>query len=190
MVKTKIGWAFLPLVAACLAPPGRGMVPTEYASNYFPESAEGTRLKKKHSDLRVVITPPRSAPYEVTTFGPAARSVDIRLVNEGKSPVDIAGFGAVFTAKRNDVEYQCRARDREVVEEHQPSSLSPGESRSFDRDINCLMPMPGRYEIGVYLTFDEGSSIAAADFAESFAFDVLQNLTLLVHIRRAMACTS
>ena len=165
----------LPLVAGCFAPPARGAVPSASTTDYLPPqeelAVEGVPLDVR-SELRVQVNAPSAVPYDLTMLGPTNKGITIRLTNTSRHAVDVSGADAVFTATRNGVAFPCAAHPRARAKYRGPSSLPPGESIALDREIECSMPLPGHYKIGVFLTFEDRGQRTTPDFANELTFNV------------------
>jgi len=161
-VMRKFGAALVLMMAGCAAPAAGA-----------PSGAAGASQADAHSALNVVIIAPPTAAYDISTFGPTTRTVSVRLVNEGDHPVDIAGADTVFSVTRDGVSFACPAHPRKHEHKHVPEYLPPGEPFSFERTVDCTMPLPGSYKLRVYITFDEDSANTVADFADEVTFNVL-----------------
>jgi hypothetical protein len=145
------------------------------AADFFPPKAnraDGDRLEM-HSDLRVSITGPTTSEYDPSIFGPSRRTVSVRLTNEGDHPVDMSGVDALFSVTRDSVTFPCARRGHRSAQTRAAFNLPPGESFTFERDVDCLMPIAGRYAIGVFIGFDEPSGRTTPDFADEFTLEIL-----------------
>jgi hypothetical protein len=92
----------------------------------------------------------------------------VRLTNAGAQSVDVSGFRIAFTAMRDGVSFECKEHVGGSALPHEPAWLVPGQSFAFERDLDCTMPLPGRYEIGVYV------ALRLADPADSVGAFALQ----------------
>ena len=97
----------------------------------------------------------------------------LRLANVGTHRADIEHVNVRFTATRDGVPFACENGGRGTSKMHEPPSLDPGESFVFERQIDCTMPLPGRYEIGMYVSLNpQASGGEVGDFVGRFAIDV------------------
>jgi hypothetical protein len=170
---------FLLLVGGCLVPPSHNALSIEKDAGSSPRDAasrtDGVALEM-HPGFRVVVDGPRSAHYDMSTFGPSRRSLSIRLINGSEHPIDITDVGAQLAVTWNGVVFPCPNHPRTTASGHNPSSLPPGESYTFERDVDCTMPLPGQYDVRVYITFKQPSDQAPAELADHFTFDVMQGI--------------
>jgi hypothetical protein len=86
--------------------------------------------------------------------------------------MDVSHFRVAFTAIRDGVPFPCNEHLGDSVKVR-PASLAPGQSFAFERDLDCTMPLPGRYEVGVYVTVRDLAD-ARGDFVGAFPFDILE----------------
>lgn len=123
-------------------------------------------------DIRVVLKVPSRAPYLVDELGVGGQSISVQLRNTGTRSADISRFRVAFTASRDGVAFPCKPPLGDSVKVR-PASLAPGQSFVFERDLACTMPLPGRYDVGVYVTVRDLAG-ARGDFVGQFPFDILE----------------
>ncbi len=123
------------------------------------------------SGLRASLTAPSQAPYVAPSLGVAGQSVSIRLLAAGPGVVDIGRVRVAYTATREGVSFPCA---QPVTTAREPASLEAGQAFSFERDLDCSMPLPGRYEVGVRLALQGAEPTGpAADLLGTFTLDVV-----------------
>lgn len=144
---------------ASLVPPGGLRAPEGLPLAAFP-------------DLKVTVRAPASATYDSSLFGPPQPSVRMRVVNTGPSRVDLPAFHAAFTALRDGVSFFCSPQSKSPPTEHEPSWLAPGMAYTFERTLDCTMPLPGSYQIRAYVTIGTQEAVQG-QLVETFRFDVL-----------------
>lgn len=119
--------------------------------------------------LRVVMRGPATASWDPIALGIGGQQVTIAITNEGRAPAPVADLRATFAATHDGVEVPCAEHQGGVPKEREPSELAPGESRTWARNIDCTMPMLGRYDVRVAIGF----AGAAPSPAGAFALDVV-----------------
>ena len=168
----------LPLLAGCFAPAARGTAPSATTGSYVPPqeelAVEGVPLDSR-SELRAQVNAPSAVPYDLTMLGPTHKGISIKVTNTSRHDVDISGADVVFSATLNGVAFPCATRPQVRARNRAPSKLAAGESVTLDREISCSMPLPGRYKVGVFLTFEERGGRTAPDFADELTFTVVGN---------------
>jgi hypothetical protein len=130
---------------------------------------QGAALGREPAVRALLKAPPR-APYVAEALGAAGQSVSIELANAGPSPVNVARLSADFAATRDGVPFPCKKRVGASMGRHEPATLAPGQAFVFERDLDCTMPLPGRYDIAVYVTF--GDADEPPDLVGRFALEV------------------
>ena len=126
----------------------------------------------KHAiDLRASWMTPERAPFRRDVFGAGRQPLSLRLANVSTHRVDIQHVTVRFTATRNGVPFLC-AGGRDSTKVHEPQSLDPGESFVFERQIDCTMPLPGHYDIDMYVSLVPTAIADRGDFVGRFGMDV------------------
>lgn len=100
--------------------------------------------------VRVVSEP--SVAYRPSALGLAGHHVGIALQNTTGGYLELGELRATFTARREGVEFPCRAAVGHASGEREPRRLRPWEGYVFERDLDCQLTLPGRYTIAVTLT--------------------------------------
>ncbi len=148
--------------------------PPDGPSEPFPRPpTEGVSLAHA-PDLRAFLKAPSRTPYVIEALGVGGRSVSIRLTNTGARSVDFGRFRIAFTAAREGVSFLCKEHVGGSVKDREPTSLAARQSFVFERDLDCTMPLPGRYDVGVYVALRDGSQNDRGDFVGAFSLDVVE----------------
>jgi hypothetical protein len=135
--------AVAPPVPAAPAPP----VPAAMDRRPAPPP-EGSPLASSPG-VHATIRAPERASYDPTTLHAEPGPVVVRLTNSGSQPAPVGSLRISYSAVRNGVSFPCPEGQDLTAHVHEPSSLAPGQSFDFERDIDCPLPLPGPYEIGV-----------------------------------------
>ena len=125
--------------------------------------------------LRVSIHAPAVARYQPTSLGIGSEYVAIRLTNTSGQPVAVDHLHATFSATREGVEFPCEERVGGGVRDRDLALLEPQQSATFERMLDCTMPLPGLYHVRTYVHFGESdrASRAARNLAGSFDLQVV-----------------
>lgn len=109
--------------------------------------ANATPLRS-HPEIVVALRGPTGElRYDPESFGPSGPIIGVTLTNRGASAVELAPLVISLTATRESVSFPCRPST--AIQEREPSSLAPGASFTFDRELSCTLAVPGHYSIDV-----------------------------------------
>jgi hypothetical protein len=129
--------------------------------------------------FRLSLRAPSRVTYDPQALGASGAFVTVVLQNVGACTANVPRLHASFAASRDGVAFRCNAHVGAPVGAMEPSWLGPGQSFSFERLLDCSMPLTGRYEVtvAVHPVEDEagaqGAPQPAGTFAGSFAVDVV-----------------
>jgi hypothetical protein len=115
------------------------------------------------------VTGPRIAPFQKSALGVGGYHATIKLTNTAALAVDVDDMGMTFSAARDGVPFPCREHPGGQPRVREPHQLLPGESFTYERDIDCATTLLGRYEV----TANVGFRGAAPEFAGSFPLDLV-----------------
>lgn len=104
-------------------------------------------------DLLAVMSAPQRAPYLSDALGIGGESVSVKLTNRAEHAVPVEHVRLAFTATREGVSFSCKEHVGGSVSKREPASLAPGQSFVFERDLDCSMPIPGRYDVRADISF-------------------------------------
>jgi hypothetical protein len=107
------------------------------------------------SDLRAFARVPDRVAYDASAFGISAQFVSIRVDNVGGRLVPVKHLHASFAATRAGVSFACNRHVDAIDGAGEPTHLAPGQSFTFERLLDCSMPLPGPYEVNVWLHSSE-----------------------------------
>jgi len=167
------------LLGGCVAPSERGGEPIATADEFAPHLKRGRETAvrfEKHSNLSIDVTTPPTVAYDIAKLGPSTRTVSVRITNGGERPADITGLDVSFSASRNGVSFPCAVHPASTAGAQDPSWLPPGELFTFEKEIDCSMPLPGRYNLQVFTRFQEDSPHEAPDFVDQVTFEIFPGL--------------
>jgi hypothetical protein len=86
--------------------------------------------------------------------------------------VDFGWPRVAFTAERDGVSFLCNDHLDPSGEARAPTSLAPGQSLVLESNLDCAMPLPGRYDVGVYVAFGGSARTDRGDLVRTFRLDV------------------
>jgi hypothetical protein len=96
---------------------------------------------------------PSSIPYDPAALGVGGRYVSIRVRNLSRRAAKVEGLTTSFSATREGVSFPCREHVGGSPSMREPATLDPGEEHTFERPLDCTMPLPGRYDVKVFVGF-------------------------------------
>ncbi len=102
------------------------------------------------SDLRASLRAPARLDYDPQSLGVAGQFVSIHVDNVGGRVVPVAHLHAAFAATRDGVAFPCNTHVR-GASGLEPVQLYPAQSATFERLLDCTMPLPGRYDVRVWI---------------------------------------
>jgi hypothetical protein len=107
-------------------------------------------------DVTVEVRAPLRARFEPSLGGAAKPSLGVVVTNRTAHVVDVSDLRVHLEAAREGVEFRCAQEVGPQLGDREPSSLAPGESYVFDRDLDCALPLVGAYAVRVAVSFGEG----------------------------------
>jgi hypothetical protein len=139
------------LLVALLAACGSSQPPVSPVAPPGPPSTPPGPAVGELSELRASLHVPARVDFDPQSLGIARHFVSIRLENTGTHDVLVDHLHATFSAVRDGVAFQCNAHVRGAEGAIEPSHLAPGQSFTLERALDCTMPLPGRYELRVWI---------------------------------------
>lgn len=106
--------------------------------------------------LKVALSAPARVDYDPASLGIAAHYVSIRLENRGPEPIPVTHLHASFSCARQGVAFPCNAHVGQTADAIEPARIDPGQSFAYERRLDCEMPLPGRYDVTVWIHPGEG----------------------------------
>lgn len=122
--------------------------------------------------LRVTVEGVGRGEYNAKALGASGGRVAIRLVNEGNASADVAGLRARFEVTREGVAFPCADVARPTILTHEPSTLEPGDAFVFERELDCALPLPGRYTVRAFLGFARDRQTTSSEPVAMFPFEL------------------
>jgi hypothetical protein len=163
---------FLLVLVGCPVPLPRP-TPPDVPPDALPGPAlAGLRLAHEPS-VEVTLRAPSRVPYVAEALGIGGQSVSVQLTNTGSRDVHVERFRIAFAATRDRVHFPCTEHAGGAMKEREPTSLASGSSFVFTRDIDCTMPLPGRYDVGVYVALTDVAPTERGDFVGTFPLEVV-----------------
>jgi hypothetical protein len=132
-----------------------------------------------YRDLRASLhAPPARLVYDPQSLGVSGQFVSISVENVSPRVVPVAHMHAAFAASRDGVAFACNAHVRGALGAVEPSHVAPGQSVTFQRLLDCTMPLPGGYDVRVWIhatdreTGEDRAAPGIGMFVGSFHVDV------------------
>jgi hypothetical protein len=136
-------------------------------------SAPSDSVLEVRPRLRVSVHAPATAPYHSPTLGIGGERVVFRLTNASMEAVAVDHLHAAFSATREGVEFPCPDHVEVSAKMREVALLEPGQSSTFERSLDCTMPLPGLYHVRAYLHFGETEGAPRAPRNLAGSFDVI-----------------
>ena len=168
-------WKWLPLLLASCATPHvqEPTTPPILTSAKTPFARPLGAPLASLPDLYVAIRGRMRVRYDPDAFGAFDRPITLRLTNSGAQRLYVEPLRVAFTASRDGVSFPCREHVLGTIRQSEPTSLEPGQSFGFERDMDCTLPLPGIYQIRAFVEVGEGPvDVRPEDAAGAFLFEV------------------
>ena len=108
--------------------------------------------------VTIELRAPRRARWLASTLSPATPPLDVVVTNHSSAPVDVSNLEAHLEAVREGVAFRCANEVGPAPGVREPTTLDSGESFVFERAIDCMLPLTGRYDVKVSVSFGPGPS--------------------------------
>lgn len=118
---------------------------------------EGTPPHSPHDGAResgrvmVEVHAPSSVPYAPALLGTGPAPVMVVVANDGVEPLDVSRLAVRFEASGGGVAVRCV--DEAPPRTAEPTTLAAGARRTFDRSLDCRLPLAGPYQVAVSVAF-------------------------------------
>lgn len=103
--------------------------------------------------IRTTVQGPAKVTYDPRSLGAPGASVRIHVENVSSETVTVAPLRATFRTSRRGVAFPCTEVGRSTSPSREPLFLQPGQSFDYERPLSCSMPLPGAYDVRVYVHF-------------------------------------
>lgn len=133
-------WWLAFLVTACATP----AAPVRGSAAELPVAAPRVRVSLVRTTLH--------ATYEPNGMRPSDRTIALRITNDGTTAARLGPIRVAFAAERSGVAFACGAERPSEFHEREPTVLDAGHTVIIEREIDCTMPLPGRYDVRVTAT--------------------------------------
>jgi len=125
-------------------------------------SAEGAPSAQRENEaagspLSIRLSGVNEARYNPAALGLSAEHIALSVTNPSSADVDMSAFRVWFTAKREGVRFPCADRLVARAEEREPKILRAKESFRYEREIPCMLSLPGIYNIEVSVSLDSSA---------------------------------
>lgn len=99
---------------------------------------------------------PERAAIAPALLGTGPSFVDVTVANRGNSPLDVSKLALRLEATWGEMTLECVQTAE--VRAPEPSVLLPGKSFTFERALDCRLPLEGRYEVRTFVAFGRDRS--------------------------------
>ncbi len=134
-------------LAACAVPP----------SPASPERAPALARVVSAGRVDVAVRPPTRVVWTSSTLGPTKPLLRIVVTNDSATALDVSNLRVHLDATREGSPYRCAETAGPAPNAREPSSLPPRASFTFDRAIDCALPLTGSYAVRVGVSFGDGA---------------------------------
>lgn len=107
-------------------------------------------------DVTVDLRAPLRVRYVPHLLGPAKPTLGVIVTNRSRAPVDVSNLTVRVDAAREGVAFRCAEKVGAPVGEREPVVLQPGQSFTFERALDCALPLVGSYAVRVAVSFGAG----------------------------------
>ncbi|MFO0662927.1 MAG: hypothetical protein U0174_03195 [Polyangiaceae bacterium] len=113
---------------------------------------QGPEATPAASGIQTTIRAPAKAAYDPRSLGAPSAAVKIRVENTSTHALSVTPMRVSFRATRSGVPFSCSPAKTPAAA-REPSTLQPGQSFEYERDLSCVMPLPGVYDVRTYVDF-------------------------------------
>lgn len=152
------------LASACLACLMACASPTGHASPtaaLAPASSAAAPVSA--ADVTLEVRAPRHVRYDASLAGGERPSLGVVVTNRSAQPLDVSALRVYLDAVREGVSFRCAKEVGAPLGEREPTTLAPGASFVFARDLDCALPLVGAYSVRVAVSFGDGPFRAPRD---------------------------
>lgn len=160
----------LALVMAGCTPQARAVVPQGQASVVM------TAADERRSDPAEVIAEvrgPLQVRYVPALLGRTRPLVHVVVRNRGSSPLDVSNLRVRLEATRDGVPFPCASEVASNPRAREPEAVAPNASATFERALDCSLPLVGEYVLDLAVAFGRTGPWAAGRSARTLALRVV-----------------
>jgi hypothetical protein len=157
--------------AACAEAPPPPRTATTSSSAQAVTATTATPPAKPAADVDVQVRAPLHARYSAGLLGAGHPSLAIVVTNRGSEPLDVSSLRVHLEARRDGISFGCAEEAAAPAGEREPAALRPGESFTFDRELDCALPLLGAYSVKVSVSFGHADWAAPRE-ARAFVLTV------------------
>lgn len=111
----------------------------------------------------VEVRAPSRLRYSPAVLGAPRAPVEVVVTNRTSEDLDVTGLRLRFAAVREGVSFGCHPDGVASFSAREPRSLAPGATFTYQRWLDCELPLTGIYELRPAVTF--GRAVAAISVA-------------------------
>lgn len=101
--------------------------------------------------VHIEVRSPERVPYTPSLLGTGPTTIAVAIANRGAAPLDVSKLAVRIDAVWQGIAVECRSQAE--TRSREPSVLRPGEAHSFERAVDCRLPLAGRYAVTVAVAF-------------------------------------
>jgi hypothetical protein len=156
--------SFTCFVASCAraSPAGRASATAGAAASSVAEPATAPS-HARDVDVEVQVRGPLRVRYDPNIAGAVTPSLAVVVTNRSSQSLDVSDLLAHLEAVRDGVAFRCANEIGAPLGVREPSTLAPGASHTFDRALDCALPLVGTYSVRIAVSFGNGRFRIARD---------------------------
>lgn len=105
----------------------------------------------------VSVRMPDAARYTASILRAERPPIRVRVVNRGKTPLDVSSLRVRLTAERDGTAYRCADDAGPPRGAREPRELLPRDDHEFQRAVDCVLPLAGDYTVRVAVSFGDSA---------------------------------
>lgn len=133
------------------------------APNAPPAESTTTGASEPAARVGVEVRAPSRLRYSPAVLGAPRTAVEVVVTNRTSDELDVTRLRLRFAAIREGVSFGCYPDGVASFSAREPTSLAPGATFTYQRWLDCELPLTGTYELRPSVTF--GRSAAAISVA-------------------------
>lgn len=114
-------------------------------------------------DVAVAVQAPLRARYDPSLGGAVKPSLGVVVTNRSSQPLDVSDLRVHLEVTRDGVSHRCAKAVGAPPGDREPTTLGSGDSHTFDRELDCALPLVGAYSVRVGVSFGHGVFSAPRD---------------------------
>ena len=108
------------------------------------------------TDVRAELRGPARIQYRPSVLGPGRPTLRVTITNRGREPLDVGDLRVHLSALREGVAFPCTPDAGASPDAREPRSLPSNTTATFERTVDCSLPLVGVYAVRVGVSFGHG----------------------------------